>query len=64
MLLSFICTPDAIVSFTVTEGTILEGDSSDFAEICLDIVDSVLERTVQGSISISDIGNAGIDSMF
>ena len=52
------------MSFTVTEGTILEGDPDDYAEICLEVVGSVLERLVNGSIVVSDIGNADVDSMF
>jgi hypothetical protein len=53
------------VSFLLRDGTILEGDPDDLATICLEITtpkDNV-DRYAEGNITISDIGNAGIDSM-
>jgi len=48
----------------VTDGTILEGDASDSAQICLDVLTdaTLLERNVLGIIEISDVGTAGVDS--
>lgn len=48
----------------MTDGTILEGDPSDVATICLNITRNGIEidRMANGTIKISDILTAGIDS--
>ena len=49
------------VSFNVLDRTIEEGTSEDTAKICLT---SMTSQQLNGSISISDIGNAGVDSTY
>lgn len=49
------------VSFNVVDRTIEEG-KQDTAMICLNM--SMTNQELNGSISISDIGNAGVDSVF
>ena len=55
---------DYQVRFEVKDGTILEGDPSDVAIICLEIsTDGIeIDRMASGTIRISDILNAGINS--
>lgn len=54
------------VTFELVDGTILEGDPNDVALIRLRIpaAENDIDRDAEGSIMISDIGNAGIDSTY
>ena len=53
------------ISFEVEDSIILEGLSEDVAIICLEIITNPdnNDRDAMGTIAISDIGNAGVDSM-
>ena len=61
----FLYPTDYLVSFQVTDDTILEGDPDDQALICLAIVTEHIDReaTIEGFIQISDPGQTqGVDS--
>lgn len=58
--------PGHYLTFDLVDGTILEGVPGDVAVICLKITTASEnnDREAGGTITISDIGNAGVDSAY